>query len=78
MQADLILHHHRRMMHHSNRQFFASRRGEGVAGELARVGREISLAYARCVNDALLAANLERQGICGGGGAWPDAFPSAA
>ncbi len=56
-----LLHHHARSYEPSLRQRIFALRGEGkvsLAG-LAHVGREISLAYAMAVNDALREAKLQ-------------------
>jgi anhydro-N-acetylmuramic acid kinase len=64
MSAELILHLHRPYDAALKQAIFALR-GEGKVSlaELARIGREISLAYAACVNDALVAANLKPENI---------------
>jgi anhydro-N-acetylmuramic acid kinase len=64
MTADLILHQHRPYDAPLKQAIFAMR-GDGqiTLAELARVGREISLAYAACVNAALLAANLKTEDL---------------
>src|SRR4051794_30687975 len=60
MSIDLLRHQHRPYDASLKRAIFALR-GEGKVSlaELARVGREISLAYAVCVNEALHLANLK-------------------
>ncbi len=59
MSIDLLRHQHQAYDASLKRAIFALR-GEGKVSlaELARVGREISLAYAACVNEALHQANL--------------------
>lgn len=64
MSAELILHHHRPYDAALKQAIFALRsEGKISLAELARIGREISLAYATCVNDAVEAANLKPENI---------------
>jgi anhydro-N-acetylmuramic acid kinase len=64
MTAQLLLHHHRPYDPALKRNTFAMRgSGKTAFAELARLGREISLAYADCVNDALRAANLHPRDV---------------
>jgi anhydro-N-acetylmuramic acid kinase len=59
MSAKLLKHHHVAFDASIRTRLFAIRETQQIQlGELARLGREISLAYARCVNEALAAANL--------------------
>jgi anhydro-N-acetylmuramic acid kinase len=60
MSAELLRHHHWAYDASLKRAIFALR-GEGKVSlaELAVVGREISLAYAGCVNEALRSAKLK-------------------
>ncbi|HEY1335870.1 MAG TPA: anhydro-N-acetylmuramic acid kinase, partial [Bryobacteraceae bacterium] len=61
MRAQLVRHHHRPYDARLKEAIFAIRGSGQRVGlpELARVGREISLAYAACVNEALVVANLK-------------------
>jgi anhydro-N-acetylmuramic acid kinase len=60
MSAKLIRHHARPYDAALKQAIFALRgTGQVSLAELARVGREISLAYATCVNEALSIANLK-------------------
>jgi anhydro-N-acetylmuramic acid kinase len=60
MSAKLIRHHARPYDASLKQAIFALRgSGQVSLAELARVGREISLAYAACVNEARLVANLK-------------------
>src|SRR5256885_14557999 len=64
MSAELIRHHHRPYDPSLRQRIFALRgTGQVPLSELAQVGREISLAYAACVNEALLISNLKSQMI---------------
>jgi anhydro-N-acetylmuramic acid kinase len=60
MRADLVHHHHRPYPESLREMIFAVRAsGEVKLADLARMGREISLAYALAVNEALAGANLK-------------------
>jgi anhydro-N-acetylmuramic acid kinase len=64
MSASLIRHHHRPYDAALRRAIFALRGGGQVAlSELSRVGREISLVYAACVNEALVAAGVQARDV---------------
>jgi anhydro-N-acetylmuramic acid kinase len=59
MTAHLVLHHHRAYDPVLKRAIFSIREaGHAALDELARIARDVSLAYAACVNQALAAANL--------------------
>jgi anhydro-N-acetylmuramic acid kinase len=59
MTAHLVLHHHRAYDPVLKRAIFSIREaGHASLDDLARIARDISLAYAACVNQALAAANL--------------------
>jgi anhydro-N-acetylmuramic acid kinase len=60
MAATLVKHHHVAFDTSIRTLLFAVRESQQIQlHELARLGREISLTYARCVNEALLTANLQ-------------------
>jgi anhydro-N-acetylmuramic acid kinase len=65
MGAQLIRHHHRPYDAALRRAIFALRSASALLAlaELARLARDISLAYAAAVNEALLAANLKSDAI---------------
>src|SRR6185503_13117382 len=69
MTARLVVHHHRPYNDTLRRQIFAFRSGGGgsvsqdTLGELAQMGREISLTYAAAVNEALAAAHMEAKNL---------------
>ncbi len=59
MSAKLLKHHHVAFDASIRTRLFAIRETQQIQlGELARLGRDISLTYARCVNEASAAANL--------------------
>jgi len=60
MFADLVMHHHRAYDTPLRQSLFALRApGRVSLADLARVGREVSLTYAECVNAALAGARLK-------------------
>jgi anhydro-N-acetylmuramic acid kinase len=62
MSAKLICHHHRPYEPALKQAIFALRESGQVAlADLARIGREISLAYAAAVNDAFEISNLKSE-----------------
>ena len=69
MSARLIVHHHRPYNAELRREIFAFRGAGGgsvsqdTLARLAKLGREISLAYASAVNEALAAARLEAKNL---------------
>jgi anhydro-N-acetylmuramic acid kinase len=64
MSAQLVGHHYRTYDSALRRAIFAVREGGNTAlSNLAEIGREISLAYAACVNEALGAAGLKASDI---------------
>src|ERR1041385_1180546 len=64
MHAQLLAHYHDDYRPQLKQQIFTLRcEGKVALAELARVGREISLAYATAVNDAIKSANLESHDI---------------
>lgn len=64
MAATLVHHHHRAYSDVLKQSIFAARGGGSMSlAELARLGREISLAYATTVNEALSAAGLQADNL---------------
>jgi anhydro-N-acetylmuramic acid kinase len=64
MSAQLIRHHARPYDAALKQAIFALRgNGQVALAELARIGREISLAYAACVNEALSISNLKSEDL---------------
>jgi anhydro-N-acetylmuramic acid kinase len=64
MQAELVRHHHRPYDAALRAAIFQLRdSGQTSLGELARLGREISLTYALTVNEALTGANLKASAL---------------
>jgi anhydro-N-acetylmuramic acid kinase len=59
MRADLVRHHHRPYDRALRNRIFALRAsGQTTLADLARLARDVSLAYSHAVNDALRLANL--------------------
>lgn len=66
MKPTLLLHHHRPYSPDIRRAIFDARSGRPLAlRELAQLAREISLAYAQCIHEALLAQKLSPSRLAG-------------
>ena len=64
MSADMLHHHHVPFDASIRQTLFEIRGTQQLAlGDLARLGREISLTYAQAVNAALLAVNLRAEDL---------------
>jgi anhydro-N-acetylmuramic acid kinase len=64
MTAQLVAHHYRAYDPALRRAIFSVREtGQTTLADLARIGREISLAHAACVNEAIVGAGLSAKEI---------------